>query len=179
MDEHSATLLGRAELVRTCVQHLVWCIADGSMLALAARGTKVPSGFGTLHMETNYLYCNADVELPRAGPEADSLCSMQPVQLLCRALRWAPAGYRRFELMLQHANQPLKVAGGVITNHLWNEWDQASHGSTDYGSLTELAAAMQPFAAAEELAVHVSSDLQSVLIRRVGDAMPADAANAL
>ena len=117
-------------------------------------------------METNRLSCHATEQQPqaRAGPEA-ARRSIDPVQLLCSALRLAPACYRRFELAFGCDNEPLHVFGCLILT-CWNATMSWTATAT-FESIAELAAAMQRSASAEGLSMQLSPDEQSIVVRRV------------
>ncbi len=150
-------------------------IADGSVLAFEGYGPTLPLGFAAIRMETNRLSCHATEQQPqaRAGPEA-ARRSIDPVQLLCSALRLAPACYRRFELAFGYANEPLHVFGCVILT-CWNATMSWTATAT-FESIAKLAAAMQRSASAESLSVHLSPDVQSIIVRRVEGELPGGAA---
>ena len=148
--------------------------ADGDKLASAGCGTNLPMGFTTLRVETNQLHCYATGRPQQAEPaEAQGLLDRNPVQLLCRALRLAPACYRRFELAARHPDAPLQLSGAAVVVRT-KQQPQRSRGDVTFGSAAELGAAMRQCAAAEGLAVHVLPDERGIAICRVDDAVPAD-----
>jgi len=141
--------------------------ADGNMPAWEGRGTNLPAGFATLRMETNLLRVWVTERQPPAGPGSEALRdSTDPAQLLCRALRLAPACYRGFELAADQLDKPLEVLGHVSLP-CGDAGSYAWHAATaEYHSIAELAAALQRFASAESVSVQLSPDEQSVIMRR-------------
>ena len=119
----------------------------------------LPRGFGAVRLETPKLQCDA-VERPRE----DGRYTMDPVQLLCRALQMAPANYRRFELTpcaieLVHVEAEVAVLDGN---------DDAIHRSsaTSWYTVPELAAAMRWTLTAQGLGVRLSSDEETINVCR-------------
>ncbi len=139
------------------------------MLAWEGHGTTLPAGFAALRLDTNLLRLWVTERQPPAGPGSEALRdSTEPAQLLCRALRLAPACYRGFELAADQLNEPLKVFGHVSLP-CGDPGSYAWHAATaDYHSIAELAAALQRFASAESVSVQLSPDEQSVIMRRSG-----------
>ncbi len=90
------------------------------------------------------------------------------VHLLCRALRLAPACYRRFELA---ANKPHAQVGVMGT--LWATDDNESGSDTGVDIVgtefdcADLATAMGQFAAVESLSVQLSQDAPYMPLERV------------
>ena len=76
--------------------------------------------------ETNSLNCWE--RLRHAGADAGDPCSRGPVQLLCRALRVAPACYRRLELVPAQPNEPLLLCSGLISEDE-EEWIRGNQSS--------------------------------------------------
>ncbi len=149
------------------------------MLAWEGPGTNLPANFAALHLETNELQISAEVRLPHAGTDsadADRVRAETAVQLLCRALRLAPEHYRRFELAAENTDRPLQigivlslVCGVVDTEEDDSDIDPADIDPAEFDDAAGLAAAMQQYAAAEELSVDVSPDMDSVIVCRAGD----------
>ncbi len=133
------------------------------MLAWEGEGTALPLGFDVLRLETNWLYCGVDERLSRAGSEAES--SQDPVQLLCRTLRLAPASYQRFELKEASPDRMLEVHSTI--NLSCADSSQSHSGTANFQSIAQLAAAMQRFASIEELDVCFASDVQTIVVHRV------------
>ncbi len=150
-------------------------IADGDMLAWGDEGTRLPEDFAALRMEANWVRLLTLEQLPAAGSATDGPLCTGPVQLLCRALRLAPASYRRFELSAARPDDGLDIEAAVFRD--WDDRDIQQHRRgtpMSFGSAAELAAAMQQHAAAERLTVHLSADQQDIVVRRAV-AAPADA----
>ena len=106
--------------------------------------------------------------------EAQRSCTGNAGQLLCRALRLAPAGYRQFSLAARKGpRMRLKVM-----HNLLNELGVYAHeySATDFDSVAVLAAAMGQFAAGEGLSVQLSPDASCVILRRIGVELPGGAA---
>jgi len=135
------------------------------MLAWEGPGTRLPLGFTALRIEANDLWCTTKQTLPHdAGPEAEArACTTDSVQLLCRALRLAPACYRRFELAVQQPHEPISI--GKETR-LMNGDDGPDHKPTKFQSIAAVAAAMRQFEAAEGVSVCLMPDERSVVIVR-------------
>jgi len=138
------------------------------MVAWEGHGTHLPPGFAVLRMETGQLRCQATEWQLRAGPGGSEAVrrSTDPAQLLCRALRLAPASYSGFELMATGADKPLKLFSEVSLICGAAELGHAVVAA--YRSIAELAAALQQFASAEHVSVQLSSDEQSIVMRRNG-----------
>ncbi len=150
------------------------CVAGGKMLAWGGIGTGLHPDFVALRLEINCLRLMA-VEKPPPGVSAAAhrQCT-DPVHVLCRALRLAPATYRRFELAAAQPHAKLQIEA-FVSHHYDGCRDFRNRGRTArFDSVTQLAAAMQRFAAAEGLAVQLSADQLDVVVRRA-DAPPADA----
>ncbi len=153
--------------MRGCGRWLTCCYlaADGMMLDWVGPGTNLPPDFAALRVETNDLRVVAQVWLPDAQPdgwEADRVCSESAVQLLCRALRLAPLCHRCFELAVDDPDRYLMIhikleliCGDEIRLSSQPEIDSAQ-----FDDAAGLGAAMQQYAAAEELRVEVTPDLR-------------------
>ena len=145
------------------------------MISWTGRGTRLPLGFETLRMETNWLHCQANEQLlPHAG--ADDLQhprTKDSVELLCRALQLAPACYRRFELATPQPDEPLILESEIILK-CGDEQEKHAGDAVGFVSVAGLAAAMRRFAAAESLRVLMSSDERSVIVHRISDHNPVD-----
>ena len=91
--------------------------AAGRLLDWEGRGTQLPAGFATLRVEASWsLHCWATERVPQPGQQAAGRrCINNPVHLLCRALRMAPASYRRFELTTVRQQGPLALYNGGDT----------------------------------------------------------------
>ena len=150
--------------------------AAGRMLAWDARGTRLPLGFTALRMQTNWLQCWAVARLPHTEPAAEGRCLNHPVHLLCRALRMAPACYRRFELAAAEHDAKVHILGGG-TIHMDGKERTHRGTATTCRNLSKLASEMRRYAAAEGLSVHVLPDGCSIVVHRVGssNALPAAA----
>ncbi len=149
------------------------------MLAWEACTTQLPLGFTALRLESSCLFCSAEEGLAHAGTQAQRACTGNAVHLLCRALRLAPASYRRFSLAADEPNAQLTVTGGVsVTDHDGDEPGaaSASHAALQFGSIADLAVAMGQFAAAEGLEVQLLLGESCMLVRRSGDLVPGDGA---
>ena len=139
------------------------------MMGWQGRGTSLPAGFASLRAEVNTLQCSADVRLPGAGPVAQTLCGESALQLLCRALRLAPACYRRFELAAAQPaadNKQLRVLGDMTLTRGHGSADHRSLADAAFDSVAALGAAMAESAADEGLSVQLSPDEQSIVVRR-------------
>jgi len=98
------------------------------------------------------------------------------VHLLCQALRLAPSCYRQFEL-LPEAGHPLEHGGLIEISGCVKFIDSESgdqtrrHGLHDavFGSVTDLASAMQQYAADEHLSMQLSPDMDSIVVRNTGE----------
>ena len=137
------------------------------MLAWAGRGTSLPAGFAALRMETNWLQCHAEETMPHGELVPKTFRAQHPVQLLCRALRLAPACYRRFELTARHPDTPLEITSGIVSVYVYgnNEHKASGGGAAKFGSVAKLAVAMRRFANAEGLIVQYLPDDQSIVVR--------------
>ena len=142
--------------------------AGGEMLNWEGCGTRLPPGFTTLRTDTNFMGCWAMERTPRPEPAAAGRCIKNPVHLLCRALRMAPASYRRFELTA--TEPPLHVFGGGII-YVGNQKTLHEDRSVTFSSIADLANAMQRYAAAESLSLHLLPEERSIVISRIGDAL--------
>ena len=142
------------------------------MLSWEGRGMRLPLGFAALRIEAHRLQCWGTVHLAHASSGCDERCLINPVHVLCRALRMAPPCYRRFELATTH--QPLHVSGGGI---VLIDDERSFSRDTDvlFDSIASLAIAMQHFASREELSVSLSPDEYSISVCRSGDHCPVDA----
>ena len=141
--------------------------AGGSVLDWGGRETNLPLGFAVLRLQANSLWCYASV--PFVAPSSRGHHSDDAVQMLCRALRMAPACYRHIELVAADEEQRLDLVGG---HHVWFE-DQAYLDSIEaeanFDSIAELAAAMRHIALAgvPELSVLLSSDERTIIVHRI------------
>ena len=134
-------------------------IAAGVMLSWEGHGTKLPPGFAALRLQTCWITLRAMEQLPHAGRGDGGRCMSSPAHLLCRALRMAPLNYRRFELAAPY-QPPSILVRGAQTSHVGHRaW---------FDSATDLAAAMQRFAPAENLIVELSADQDSIIVHRLG-----------
>ena len=145
------------------------------MLGWKGPGTNFSLDFAALRVETNVLRISAKVLVPRAGPLADCVdaqraCAEPAVQLLCRALRLAPKNYRRFELA-PDPDKPLMI-GVYLKLRCGLQETEPDIESAVFHDIAGLAAAMQQFAAGEELSVALSPDWQTVIVRRAGTELP-------
>ena len=139
------------------------------MLSWEGRGTRFPLGFTTLRIEANALLCVAMERTPQAGVAVAKRCVKNPVHLLCRALRMAPASYRRFELTATRQHLPLHIIGGGHMS-VGDRMTRVKGRSVTFDSIADLAVAMRQYAAAESLSVHVLPDERSIVIDRIDDA---------
>ena len=137
------------------------------MLAWAGRGTSLPVGFAALRLETNWLHCYAEEMMPYTEAEAEAFGSRDPVQLLCRALRLAPACYRRFELTARHPDAPLEIASAVLCIYGSDQRKSDGGKAAKFGSVAELAVSMRQHAAAEGLTVQYLPDDRSIVVCRL------------
>ena len=145
------------------------------MLAWGDNGTRLPEGCAALRLETNWVRLLTVEQLASAEPNPDRLPCTNPAQMLCRALRMAPASYRRFEIAVAWPDARLEVEAAVF-RHWDHRDDQKDRRGTvaSFSSAAELAAAMQQYATAERLTVHLSADQQDIIVRRAV-VPPADA----
>jgi len=142
------------------------------MIDWVGQGTNLPAGFAAFRVETNDLHASARVMRDPTDKRTDSA-----VQLLCRALRMAPGSYRRFELAAADSHKPLVIDADPMMLEgypagTWNVVPSHDVAPAAFQNVSGLAAAMQQYAAAEELSVGVSPDLRSVVICRAGDQLP-------
>ena len=134
-------------------------------------GTKLPQGFTALRLHTNRLLFWAEEWTQCAGPWTPF---PEPAQLLCRALRLAPASYRCFELTPAHAAAPLQTVAKMVrhhdgtTVHLVTEAPMLTKKAASFSGVVELAAVLERYAATEGLSARLSSDVRSVVIWRAG-----------
>jgi len=147
------------------------------MLNWEGRGTRFPPGFTTMRIETNSLWCWATERTPQPGSAAAKRCMNSPVHLVCRALRMAPACYCRFELTAKRQHLALQIFGGGIV-HVGGRKTLHKDRSSTFGSISDLAAAMQQYAAAESLSVHVLPEERSIVVDRIVDASRGGASTA-
>ncbi len=143
--------------------------AAGRMVAWEGDGTNVTWGFIAVRVETNRVQCLAEENPLDDGPGPHARHTTDPVQLLCRALRLAPACYRRLELVPDQSYMPFHVGGEVF--YSWTDRDNAydrlhDNAPASFDSVGELAAALQRCAAAEGLSVHCSTDERIVVLSR-------------
>lgn len=141
------------------------------MVSWEGTGTELTHGFATLRMQTNHLQCCALESVHGETYTTD------PVQVLCRAMRLAPACYRCFKMEAMQAHSSLQVEAEVTVVFCPDDEDGNScddydtEGADDDGirrlhrelvsvfdSIAELAAAMQQCTAAEGLRVSLSRD---------------------
>ena len=135
------------------------------------QGTNLPADFAAVHAETNVLHISTRVLVPHAGRnsvEAQKIRAETAAQLLCRALRLAPTSYRRFELAPKDPDKPLTISVDLQLQ-CGLETTEPDIASASFDDAAGLAAAMQQYAAVEELSVNVSPDMASVIICRAGD----------
>ena len=163
--------LGYHLISRHAACSLILFGADGAVLVRRGSGTLLPRGFSALRVTTNGLHCVVGVmshgevaAAPWIPPLADA------VQMLCRALRLAPRWYRHFELMPK-ADGLLAASGYVVMIDPLTEQRITRHDfdDADFDSVTDLAGAMQHFAAAEHLTVQLSPDMHSIIVHRTPD----------
>ncbi len=147
------------------------------MLNWEGRGTVFPPGFTTMRIETTSLLCWATERTPQPVPVAAGRCMKNPVHLLCRALRMAPACYCRFELTAKRQHLALHIFGGGII-HAGDRKNLHKDRSVKFDSIADLAVAMLRYAAAESLRVRVLPDGQSIVIDRTDNAALGGASSA-
>ena len=138
--------------------------ADGRMLAWEGVGSDLPLGFTLLRLETNALYCGAVEQLPGSGTEGKF--PMDPVQVLCRALRLAPPSYSHTELKTAYPGKRFEVWSDLAL--LCTNSENSGPRKAKFESIAELAAAMQHFTSVEKLEVCVAPDGQTVVAQRIG-----------
>ena len=143
--------------------------AGGGLVAWEGCTTALPQGFTALHLETSGLSCIVAKRLAYLVSEAQSTCTIDAVHLLCRALRLAPACYRRFSLSAHPLEGPrtqLKVMGTLLA-----EPGSLTHTYVreEFDGVAGLAAAMGDFAGVEGLNVQLSQDGSCIIVRRSGN----------
>ncbi len=135
-------------------------------MAWEGHGTKLPRGFAGLRMRgASRLQLQAEERLPRE-PEEGGRSALEPAQLLCRALRLAPACYRWFELAAAKPEAPLMLM--AMTSLRWDDMRASGMRMASFSGVAELAAALRRFAAAEGLVVCGAPGEASILMRRAG-----------
>jgi len=146
------------------------------MVAWEPCTTAFPQGFTALRLEANRLSWLASERMAHVGSEAQRACTGNAGQLLCRALRLAPACYRQFSLAAQPRKGPRMQL--EIRDNLLDEPGGYGHeySATDFDSVAGLAAAMGQFAPGEGLSVQLSPDASCVIVRRIGVELPGGAA---
>jgi len=134
-------------------------------------GCELTRGFTTVRLLTNRLQGRVEEGRSQSGH-----CTADPVQLLCRMLRMAPASYRRFELAARRPDAPLQIQTSVTVQggDLSREKVFRSKLVSCDGA-AELAAALQLCAQTEGLTVRVAPDERYVLLCRADAGQPADA----
>ena len=145
-------------------------IADDKLMSWHG-GCALTRGFTTLRLRTNRIQGQVEELQWHSG-----IRTTEPVQLLCRMLRMAPACYRRFELTARRPDAPLQIQTSVlVTSEDWSRERVFRPKTASFDSVAELAAALQSCAQAEGLTVRVAPDEQCVILSRVGATQPADA----
>lgn len=145
-------------------------LAGGTVLEWGGRETTLPLGFDVLRLQSNGLQCYASEDVPFGAPADAGHHFGDAVQLLCRALRMAPACYRRIELGAAHQEQRLEIVGG---RHMYVGAKRVYCGSPEkeanFDGIAELAAAMQHYAHTEvpKLSVLVSPDERTIVVHRI------------
>jgi len=129
-------------------------------------GTALQWGFATLRMETNRVQWRATERLATLGQWAIGQYTTDPAELLCRALRLAPACYRHFELTAAAPETPLELSSAVLL--VWAaEPETTTHDRVaSFDSVGELAAELRRCAQAEGLSVQLSQDERTVVLSR-------------
>ena len=126
----------------------------------------LPWGFAGLRIRAARLRLKAEEWLPHE-PEEGGSTGPEPAQLLCRALRLAPASYQWFELAAVKPGAPLTLL--AMMRMSWEEgWAFLDNQTAIYVSAAELVAALQRFAAAEGVEVCASADKGTILLTRAG-----------
>lgn len=142
------------------------------MVAWQGGGTQLARGFAVLRLHTNQLHLWAGEGAPHAYR-----CALDPAVLLCRALRLAPASYRRLELAAAQANAPLHMLATMPPMRPWEVGSGRKRHrgmASSFNSAVQLAAALQLCAAAESVSVHLSPDERTIVICRQDTADDAD-----
>ena len=118
----------------------------------------LPPKFAALRTETNFMWLQC---FRHARPDVP--CTVNPVQLLCCALRRAPASYQFFELAAASPEKSLLILCS-------EEYDLTSDdcGAASFNDVPALADAMQQFAVAERLRVDLSPNQRTIVITRLG-----------
>ena len=136
------------------------------MVAWEGHGTKLPRGFAGLRIGgASRLQLQAEEWLPHE-PEEGGRSALEPAQLLCRALRLAPACCRWFELAAAKPEAPLMLM--AITSLRWDDKRASGMRMKSFPNIAELCAALRRFAAAEGLEVCAAPGEASILMRRAG-----------
>ena len=159
------------------VAHNLLSDADGRMLAQQGQCTDIPDGFSVFRLETNNLICSAKVLLPPTAADAQQAWKGDAVQLLCRALRLAPACYCRFELAPSSfmGDAMAEIEGEVqLISGSQRSWHIPS--TAFFEDFAEFAAAMQRVAVGEGLSVQLSQNQRSIIVRRISNELPGGAA---
>jgi len=137
------------------------------MLAWGDQGSRLAEDFAALRLETSWVRLLTVEQLPAGGSKADWSPCTDPAQLLCRALRMAPASYCHFTVAALRPGGRLRIEAAVHCDWEARALQRDRRGTTtSFRSVGQLAAAMQRFAAAERLTVHLSADQQDILICR-------------
>ena len=125
-------------------------------------GSELARGFATLRLQTNRLQGRTEEQQCQSGHR-----TTDPVQLLCRMLRMAPACYRRFELAARRLDAPLQIQASIlVVGGDWSHERLFRSKIVSCDGVAELAAAMRPCAQTEGLTVSVAPDEQSVILCR-------------
>jgi len=142
--------------------------AVGSMWDWGGNGTSLPHGFAELRMDTNELMIWAR-ERALDGPK-EGRCkfrhAVDPAQLLCRALRLAPVCYQRFVWAASDPTEQLHIATDFDFTCEHSIWSSNRNPAAAFDSVTQLATALQQYAAAEHITVSVSQDERSITVGR-------------
>ena len=83
------------------------------MLAWGDEGSRLAEDFAALRLETSWVQLQTVAQPPAAGSKADWSPCTDPSQLLCRALRMAPASYRQFTVAALRPDGRLRIEAAV------------------------------------------------------------------
>ena len=97
---------------------------------------------------------------------------MQPLQLMCRALRLTPACYSYFELSAANPHAPVHIEARVSLSG-WYSGPNSVEGAVSFDSIAELATAMSQFAVMEGLRMRMLPGARGIVLQRANAAMPA------
>jgi len=139
-------------------------VTGGEMVAWEGDYTNLNWDYAACRMETQSVRFEVTEWLPSAASEAEAgmHCCTDPVHLLCRAMRMAPASCDRFELAVARPNAPLRLEADVTVCWGARTATAVNHArrnqKVSFDSIAELATALRIYAAAEGVSVFSPPD---------------------